>query len=396
MPLRNSIVIALTLCAGGLAGCSDDEPSAPYSVIQTFAGNGLQGAGQDSVPALNSALNLPQGVTAGPDGNLYIADWYNHRIRMVKQGVIYTVCGTGTPGDPIAGPPREVPLTRPTGVTFDADGKLIIFAWENHKVLSLDFTADLVQPIAGTGVAGFAGDNGPAIGALLNLPVAGFYDDDGRLVFMDQANQCIRRIETGDITTFAGVPMQPGFVDSVPSAQAKFNLPTVASSLPGGRIVIDVSANIYVADTNNNRVRILEPEGPVPAILSPAHEGYNIRTFAGNGTQGFAGDGGPALNASLDRPSDVAVDSHGNVYIADTFNHCIRKVGTNGVITTFAGSPGSPNGLELDDVGDGASPTHAFLDRPTGICFDSHDNLYIADMGHNRIRVIWKDPDAHQ
>jgi sugar lactone lactonase YvrE len=381
----------------GLAGCGDDEPNgaAPYSVIQTFAGNGLQGAGQDSVPAQSSALNLPQGVTVGPDGNLYIADWYNHRIRMVKQGVIYTVCGTGTPGSPTVGHPKEISLTRPTGVTFAPDGKLIIFAWENSQILSLDFNADLVQPIAGTGVAGFGGDNGPAIAALLNLPVAGFYDDDGRLVFMDQANQCIRRIETGDITTFAGVPMQPGFVDSVPSAQAKFNLPTVASSLPGGRIVIDASANIYVADTNNQRIRILEPAGPIPAVLSPAHEDYDIRTFAGNGTQGFSGDGGPALNASLDSPSDVAVDSQRNVYIADTNNHCIRKVDTHGVITTFAGTPGSPNGLSVNDVGDGASPTHAFLDRPTGICFDSHDNLYIADLGHNRIRVIWKDPDAH-
>ena len=356
---------------------------------------GFQGAGQDSVPATQTALNLPQDVTIGPDGNLYIADWYNHRIRVVKQGVIYTVCGTGSPGDPTTGHPKNISLTRPAGMTFAPDGKLIIFAWENSEILSLDFTADLVQPIAGTGVAGFGGDNGPALDALLNLPVAGFFDDDGRLVFMDQANQCVRRIETATISTFAGVPMQPGFVDSVPAAQAKFNLPTLASSLPGGRIVIDASAKIYVADTNNQRIRIFEPAGPIPSVLFPAHEDYDVRTFAGNGAEGFSGDGGQASQATLDLPSDVDVDSHGNVYIADTQNHCIRKVDTHGVITTFAGTPGSPNGLEPTDVGDGASPTHAFLDRPTGICFDSQDNLYIADMGHNRIRVVWKNPDAH-
>ena len=396
MPYRLPASLVLAALAAFALGCNDDpNPSAPYSVIDTFAGSGLQGQGQDSIPALQSALNLPQDLTVGPDGNLYIADWYNHRIRMVKQGIIYSVCGTGTAGDATAGKPKEVSLTRPAGITFAPNGALIIFAWENSKILSLDFSADWVAPICGTGVAGLGGDNGLAIDAQLNLPVSGFFDDDGRLVFMDQANQCIRRIDTGVISTFAGVPMQPGFVDSVPSAQGKFNLPTVPSALPGGRIVIDISANIYIADTNNQRIRILEPAGPVPAALSPAHEEYNIHTFAGNGTQGFSGDGGQALHASLDRPGDVALDSHGNVYIADTFNHCIRKVDTNGVITTFAGSPGSPNGLDPSQVGDGGSPMHAFLDRPTGICFDSHDNLYIADMGHSRIRVIWKDPDTH-
>ena len=337
MSYRLPGLLVLAVLTAFALGCNDDpNPSAPYSVIDTFAGSGLQGQGQDSISALQSALNLPQDVTVGPDGNLYIADWYNHRIRMVKQGIIYSVCGTGTAGDATAGKPKEVSLTRPAGITFSPNGALIIFAWENSKILSLDFSADWVAPICGTGVAGFGGDNGPAIDAQLNLPVSGFFDDDGRLVFMDQANQCIRRIDVGTISTFAGVPMQPGFVDSVPSAQGKFNLPTVPSALPGGRIVIDISANIYVADTNNQRIRILEPAGPVPAALSPAHEEYNVRTFAGNGTQGFSGDGGQALQASLDRPGDVALDSHGNVYIADTFNHCIRKVDTNGVITTLS------------------------------------------------------------
>ena len=400
MSYRHRIALGLLAFASTalLTACGDDEPSgsAPYSIIQTYAGNGQQGPGQDSVLALNSALNLPQGVTFGPVGNLYIADWYNHRIRVVKQSLIYTVAGTGSPGTPTAGHPKDVAISRPTGVTFAPDGKMIIFAWENSQILSVDFAANQLLPIAGTGVAGFAGDGGPALDAQLNLPLNGFYDDDGRLVFMDQANQVIRRIETGEMSTFAGVPMQPGFVDSVPSAQGKFNLPTLPSTLPGGRIVIDASANIYVADTNNQRVRILEPAGPVPNALSPAHEDYDIHTFAGNGIQGFSGDGGQASNATLDSPSGVAVDSHGNVYIADTNNDCIRRVDTHGVITTFAGTPGSPNGLDLNDVGDNASPTHAFLDRPTDVCFDSHDNLYIADMGHNRIRVVWKDPDAHK
>ena len=396
MSYRHFVTLSLAACisAALLGGCGDDDNTpATYTVIETIAGTGVYGIGPDSLSAVQSMLNFPRDVAFGPDGNPYIADFNNHRITMVKQGVMYVVCGNGSPGDPIAGPPRDIQLSLPSGVTFAPDGKLIIFAWGNSKILSLDFANDLVTPIAGTSTSGFGGDGGPAIAATLDHPLAGFFDDDGRLDFMDQGNFCIRRIEAGNISTFAGVPTQPGFVDSVPSAQAKFDLPTAS---PAGRIaIVEESAVIYVADTNNGRIRIMEPEGPVPSVLSPAHEEYDVRTFAGNGTQGFGGDGGPALEASFDHPSDVDIDSDGNVYVADTNNHCIRKIDRHGIVSTFAGRPGFANQDSIN-VGDGGSPRDAYLASPSGICFDAEGNLYIADTGHQRIRVIWKHPEAHQ
>ena len=186
--------------------------------------------------------------------------------------------------------------------------------------------------------------------------------------------------------------MQSGYVDSVPSAEARFDF--LAPS-PTGRIAIDAaSAKIYVADTNNERIRIMEPIGPVPNALSPAHEDYLVRRFAGDGNIAFFGDGGPALQASFNYPADVDVDQEGSVYVADTNNHCIRKIAPQGTISTFAGQP-TYSHQDSIEVGDGGSPRDAYLAHPTGICFDAEGNLYIADSGHHRIRVIWKHPEAH-
>jgi DNA-binding beta-propeller fold protein YncE len=148
--------------------------------------------------------------------------------------------------------------------------------------------------------------------------------------------------------------------------------PVGQAAPPTSRIAMDSRGNLYLADTGNHRIRKIDPNGI-------------ITTVAGNGSADFSGDGGPATAAALRFPTDVDVDSEGNVYIADTFNSCIRKVDTQGIITTFAGKGDEP-GFE----GDGGSRLAAKLDRPYGIAFDSKGNFYIADTHNHRIRVILK------
>ena len=168
MSLRHFIALSLIASAlvGVLGGCSDDDTTSPptYTVIETFAGTGIPGISADGLLAQQSMLNLPQDMVFGPNGGLYIADWNNHRITVVGDSFMYMVCGNGTPGDPVPGSPSEIQLNHPSGVVFAPDGSLIIFAWQNSKIMSLDFASDFVDRIAGTSTgSGYGGDGGEAI-----------------------------------------------------------------------------------------------------------------------------------------------------------------------------------------------------------------------------------------
>lgn len=362
-----------------------------YTIIETFAGNGVQGNGADGLSPEATALYWPQDIAFGPLGHAFILDWNNHRVRVLIDGKLRTLIGTGYLGDAPEGCSRDIGLNHPTHVSFDPEGNLVVAAWHNSKVLRVDLATNWVQPLCGTGARSYGGDGGPAIEAVLDLPVCTLIDDDGRLLIMDQANQCVRRIDNGMIDTFAGTPKQAGFEgDGGPAALAKFNFPTGQAAPPSGRMAVDSQGKIYIADTGNNRIRVLEPTGGLPGAPSFAHEDYTVSTIAGNGERAFAGENVPALEASFALPGDVDVDTQGNVWIADTFNHCIRRVSPDGIVTTVVGTPGSSG-----YGGDGGSALGALLNRPYGIAFDAEENLYIADFGNNRIRVVWKDPTAH-
>ena len=329
-------------------------------VITTVAGSGTQGFSGDNGAATSAGLYYPAGVAVDSAGDLYIADYYNSRIRKVSNGVIATVAGGGSSlGD--NGPATSAQLNFPESVAVDSAGNLYIPIAINSLVRKV--SGGVITAVAGNGTWGFSGDNGPATSAQLSLaPGPGSsvaVDSAGSLYIADWGNNRIREVSGGVITTVAGNGTQGSSGDNGPATSAELNGPAA--------IAVDSAGNLYIADTGNHRVRKVS-------------NGV-IATVAGNGTQGFSGDNGPATNAQLYYPEGVAVDSAGNLYIADAYNNRIRKV-SNGVITTVAG-----NGA-FGISGDDGPATSGQLYEPSGVAVDSAGNLYIADTQDNRIRKV--------
>jgi len=335
----------------------------PAGVITTVAGNGTSGFGGDNGPATSAGLSSPSGVAVDTGGNLYIADAGNDRIRKVTPaGVITTVAGNGTPGfSGDNGPATSAQLLLPVGVAVDAGGNLYIADRFNARIRKVT-PAGVITTVAGNGDHGFSGDNGPATSASLSNPSGVAVDTGGSLYIADRFNNRIRKVTpAGVITTVAGIGTFGGFSgDNGPATSAGL-------SYPSG-VAVDAGGNLYIADAGNNRIRKVTPAGV-------------ITTVAGIGTSGFSGDNGPATSASLG-PVGVAVDTGGNLYIADRENDRIRKVTPAGVITTVAGN--GTGGFS----GDNGPATSAQLSLPAGVAVDAGDNLHIADTYNHRIRKV--------
>jgi hypothetical protein len=413
-PEDSTPVIQTVGAVGNDEACEDD------GVICTLMGNGEAGLGVDGVPPLEVSLYLPQDLTFGPDDQPYIVDWNNHRIRTVADAMVETVVGTGYLGDAMDGPAREASLNHPTHLMFDPEGRMIVSAWHNSKVMRYDPETELLEGLCGDGKRDYAGDDGPALMAVLDLPVATALDLDGNLLIMDQANQRIRRVDEGGIVTtivgpnklflpapdylervcttdmMTGVescklckpeeatnPMcagrkPQGFAgDDGPADQVLMYQPFSQSAPPAGRMEMGSDGTLYFCDTGNHRVRVLHTDGTVSTVAGSGPATYDPK-YAG----GYDGDGGPAIEALLKNPTDVAVGENGVFFIADTHNSCVRKVDEDGVITTAAGQCGE-RGYE----GDGQDATEALLNRPYGITLHGGD-LYIADTHNHRIRVV--------
>jgi uncharacterized protein (TIGR03437 family) len=280
--------------------------------VSTVAGNGVTGYSGDGGSAINAELNDPNGVAVDAAGNLYIAEFLGERVRKVA-------------------------------------------------------TNGTITTVAGTGVAGFSGDGGPATLASLNGPSRVALDKAGNLYIADSDNYRVRKVSlNGTITTVAGNGTADSSGDGGPATSAALDSP--------GDLALDSAGNLFIAsgaflgDGRGNVVRKVTPAGL-------------ITTVAGNGTAGYSGDGGPATSAALNAPEGLAIDRAGNLYIADQFNRRIRKV-SNGVITTAAG-----NGL-AGYAGDGGPGVSAELSGPAGISLDAAGSLYIADRDNNRVRVL--------
>jgi uncharacterized protein (TIGR03437 family) len=321
--------------------------------ISTVAGNGAVSYSGDAGAATKAQVSSPQGVAVDPAGNLYIADTANNAVRRVAtNGTITTLLGNGTAG---AGNSQ---LNGPQGVALDTAGNAYVADTQNARVLKI--SGGSAGVIAGTGTPGFGGDGGAATSAQLNTPIGVAVDPSGNLYIADFGNNRVRRVTPGGtISTVAGNGNQGYSGDGGLATAAQLNGPSA--------VALDTANNLYIADLQNNRVRVVS--------------GGIISTVAGTGTAGYSGDGGPATQAQLVSPSGLAVDPAGNVYVSDGSTR-VRKIFPNGPIFTVAGSTTAAYS------GDGGLATSATLNEPTGLVADGKGNVYVADTGNNAIRLL--------
>lgn len=325
-------------------------------IITTVAGNGTVGVSTDGVPATASSV-LPGSLAVDAAGNVYIGDSSNNTIRKVSGGMITRFAGNGTfnySGD--GGPATSASLAGVDSLGVDASGNLYVANSGADRIREI--SAGVIHTVAGNGTD-FGGDNGPANAAQLSLTGGIAVDSAGNVYISDTFNSRVREVSGGVITTVAGNGTDSYSGDNGPATGAGLGLPL--------GLAVDASGNLYIADYTN-------------LVVREVSHGI-ITTIAGTGALGFSGDGGPAVNAKLGPPSGVALDSDGNLYIADPFNHRVRKV-SNGVITTVAGN--GTNGYG----GDGGLATSAQLSAPTALAVDSSGNLYILDSTSQVIRKV--------
>jgi len=277
--------------------------------------------------------------------------------------IIDTVAGNGTLGySGDGGSADQTKLCYPYGVAVDASGNLYIADMDNCCIRKVD-TSGIITTVAGNGTWGYSGNGGPADQAKLCYPHDVAVDGSGNIYIADTYNCCIRKVDTsGIITTVAGDGTEGYSGDGGPAVQAKLHDPC--------GVAVDGSGNIYIADTNNRCIRKVDTSGIITIV-------------AGDGTEGYSGDGGPAVQAKLHDPCGVAVDGSGSIYIADTWNDCIRKVDTSGIITTVTG-----DGTWWGYSGDGGPAAQAKLYNPYGVIIDASGNIYIADTYNHRIRKM--------
>lgn len=399
-------------CGGGSSTAPEEEQGSIYlfqneppGKIYRFAGvvdasgRGVAGKGADGQSPDETHLYWPQDVSFDPAGNIYVIDWNNHRVlNQNSDGTFHTLIG-GRFGDAPDGKADQIGLNHPTDVTFDPQGYLILSAWHNSIVKRMNLDTGDIWTICGIDNdvknRAYHGDEIPADEAYLDLPATCIFDRLGNMYIGDQGSMLVRKIDTqGIIHSIAGIPptwewtiqddesvlverRHPGYDgDGGPATEAHLNYQFGQGANPSGRLSFDSQENLYIADTDNNAIRRID------------HATGIITTYAGMGPDDYgydpADEGVPATQATLFQPRDLVFDANDNLYIADTQNHCIRKVDTNGIITTIAGTPGVPGDPGLEPV----NAHDALFREPYGVEFGPYGNLWIADRTNNIIRVL--------
>ena len=353
----SAATLFVSLCAGQV----------PIFNISNVAGNGTAGFAGDGSAATGSQLNLPFSVAIA-GSNIYIADQVNNRIRLISNGNISTFAGSGTSGSSGDGTTAtKANMADPTGVATDSSGNLYLSDTVNSEVRKVSGTN--IAAFAGVaGTPGFGGDGAAATSAQINHPSGMLVDTAGNVYIVDTFNDRIRKVTTdGNITTIVGNGNTGYSGDGGPAIAAALNNPEA--------IAMDAAGNLYIADGVNNRIRKVTTDG-------------NITTIAGSSSAGgFGGDGGLATNALLNHPRGVAVDGAGNVYIADTFNQRIRVVVPGGIIYTIAG-------LGIQGYGgDGGPAIQSELNFPTGVTV-SGANVYVTDSANHAVRLLTPAPNS--
>ncbi len=354
---------------------------APDGIIRTIAGNGIAGFSGDGGPASASQLNSPYGLAFDRSGNLYIADLGNARIRRITpSGIISTIAGGGAfpaGGMNEGSMATVVSFTAPRNIAIANTGIIYISDFGAQRVYQMAIDGTLTT-LAGTGTGGYSGDGAAAL-VELSYPTALAVDREGTVYIADSGNHLIRKVSAGFLTSIARSALPTGlafdgystlYVADHTAAQIlaiPFSSGTAtAMNVSATDIICGYDGNLYAADF---------------AVVRRVNLAGNSMVIAGGGNLA-EGDGGPATQALLNDPTGVALDSIGNLYIADRANNRIRRVGLDGTITTVVGitTPGN--------TGDGGAAKLATLNSPTSIAFDAFGNLYIADTGNGRIRVV--------
>jgi len=332
--------------------------------LKTVVGSGASGFSGDGGPAIKAQLQLPSGLTFDSQGNLYIADRANHRVRKVnRKGIISTVAGNGTAGfSGDGGPATQASLKLPSGVVVDKQGNLYISDRSNNRIRKVN-TKGIIQTFAGNGKDGYHGDNMPALKATIDKPFGLALDKHNNLYIADRGNNRIRKVDSsGLISTVAG---DGGFYfigDNGPAYRASIAGPT--------GVTVDDNGNIYIADRSNNRIRMVDKQGLIRTIMGTGHQEYN-------------GDSELGRETNLHLPFSVTLDKNGDLLVIDRSHYRIRKLIMKGSkVTTLAG-----NGVKQFG-GDGGPAQGANLEFPHGIDVDSKDNVIFADKSHFRIRKI--------
>lgn len=352
--------VAVRLCclSGWLLLAVGSSALEPTGLVDTVAGGGIG----DGFPAFVASV-LPEGVSVGPDGTIYITEPERHRVRRVHPatGIIETIAGIGSKGyTGDGGPAVLAQLAYPTGAVPDGAGNIYVCDQSNHRIRKIDVNG-VITTVAGSGLRGFA--DGPALQAQFYFPRSIAVDALGNVLIADPYNHRIRYLDVqrNEVTTVAGTGAAGYNGDDQPATAAKLNFPSGVWAGPRG--------SFFIADTNNARVREVTSSG-------------FIRTVAGDGTPGFAGDGEPATAARLNKPSSVHGTAAGELMIVDRGNHRLRKVGQGGVITTVAGT-----GIAGYN-GDGIPGPEAQLNDPSGVAVGPDGTCIIADQDNMRVREL--------
>jgi sugar lactone lactonase YvrE len=331
------------------------------ATVSTLIGTGAPGHSDREVAN-------PYGVVIGPDGALYFCDLDNQRVRRldVKSGRTTDVAGNGQRGhEGDGGPATSASLNMPHEIQFDARGHFYIAERDSHVVRKVEARTGIISTLAGTGVAGFSGDGGPADRAQLRQPHSIAIDAGNRLLICDIGNQRIRRVDlaTGVIDTFAGTGIAQPTPDGAPLAGTPLNGPRT--------FAVATDGSLFLALREGNAIYRIDPRTAT------------IHHVAGSGKQGYAGDGGPARAAELGGPKGLAFDpTRRALFVADTENHVIRRIDlASGVITTVLGNGQRGDGPETD-------PLQCKLSRPHGLFVDRTGLLYVTDSEAHRIRTL--------
>jgi DNA-binding beta-propeller fold protein YncE len=422
--------VALALAFTGCdSGDPEEEPHCDPDLdgtICTIAGNGENGydrtADSEDLEALEARLSLPQDTLTGPDGTVYILDWNNHRVRKLEDGLLKWVAGRGELGGSLDDP-MNGDFNHPTNIIWDQTGdNIVIAAWHNSKIRVIDPGSGEVHDTCGDGKRANFGNEGPAMTASFDLPASIAYDPAGNLVIMDQANQSLRSVDPegnvhllagncvvdapmpagpgpcaegvapvqcpegpngpsskftcGDPMTTCSKPCTPSYSgDDIPATEMRMSQPFGQSASPAGRIAFDGEGRLYFADTSNHLIRMIDTDGIVHRVAGLPPEG-------GMKQNGYSGDGGPATEAKLNFPVDLAFGDDGTLYFSDVQNHCIRAIAPDGTIDSVVGQCGE-KGFE----GDGLPPDEALLNIPFGVEY-ADGRLIVADTGNMRIRSV--------